>query len=477
MSPQRALRFPDAWPALVAALVAGLVAFVVLQLRPATSTCLIIAIGVVAVGPMLFRIAQGRFDPFEPVFVFALAWAGMFVVRPIAMLANNEFSYIWAKGIEMRPYFDKMLLLALLAGIGWVVGYALPAGKRLALKAPAPPEGARVSTVIVIACALAFFSIGLFGIFVAQGGSHALEIIFGGRSEAQNALLGRANKYLILGPVMLVGATVILFAIGLNRGRPGVVGLSFGFLALTWLVWNTTGSRVVLFPMFAAMLIIFYMHHDRRPGALTLLALLSIAVFASAVIGFHRTAKNREEQSYPGAALEVALHPDKIAYPLVKGADDSMAPGMVAAISVVPREKPYDYGWGVLRDGLVRPIPRSQWPSKPLAPRQDLIKTMNPQDFQNKNANPEMSSLLIPYLSWGMFGALWLVAYGIAARAVWEWFKLHKRNVAAQMIYALTLPLFLSVLRDSPVDAGALAIFIIVPIWLTFWLGRLRLRG
>ena len=477
MSPQRALRLPDAWPALAAATLAGALAFVVLELKPTTSACLIAAIGLVAVGPMLFRIAQGRFDPFEPVFVFALAWAGMFVVRPIAMLANNEFSYIWAKGIAMRPYFDKMLLFALLGGLGWVVGYALPAGKRLARKAPAPPEGARVSTVVVIACALALLSIALFGIFVAQGGSHALQIIFGGRSEAQNALLGRANKYLILGPVMLVGATVITYAIGLSKGRPGIVALSFGFLALTWLVWNTTGSRVVLFPMFAALLIIYYMHRDRRPGALTLIALLSVALFASAVIGFHRTAKNRETQSYVGAAAEVATHPDKIAYPLVKGADDAMAPGMVATISVVPRDKPYDYGWGVLRDALVRPIPRSMWAGKPLAPRQDTIKVMNPQDFWNKNANPEMSSLLIPYLSWGMFGALWLVVYGIAARTVWEWFKLHRRNVAAQMIYALTLPLFLSVLRDSPVDAGALAIFLVVPIWLTFWLGRVRLRG
>jgi hypothetical protein len=208
-----------------------------------------------------------------------------------------------------------------------------------------------------------------------------------------------------------------------------------------------------------------------------LIALLAFAVFVSAVIGFHRTAKNREEQSYFGAAAEVLTHPDKITYPLTKGADDAMAPGMVATISIVPREKGYDYGWGVLRDGLVRPIPRSLWPGKPLSPRQETISVMNPQDFWNKNANPEMSSLLIPYLSWGMFGALWLVVYGIAARAVWEWFKLHRHNVAAQMIYALTLPLFLSVLRDSPVDAGALAIFLVVPIWLTFSLGRLRLRG
>ena len=40
------------------------------------------------------RIAQRRFDPFEPTVLFALAWGVMFVVRPLAMIAQSNYSYV-----------------------------------------------------------------------------------------------------------------------------------------------------------------------------------------------------------------------------------------------------------------------------------------------------------------------------------------------------------------------------------------------
>jgi hypothetical protein len=47
---------------------------------------LIIAIGVTLVAPLVSRSLQGRFDPFEPLVPFVLAYGVMFVARPISIL-------------------------------------------------------------------------------------------------------------------------------------------------------------------------------------------------------------------------------------------------------------------------------------------------------------------------------------------------------------------------------------------------------
>jgi len=57
------------------------------------SSILITGLGALLLAPIVWRIADRRFDPFEPVVLFCVAWGVMFVVRPTAMLIDGNLTY------------------------------------------------------------------------------------------------------------------------------------------------------------------------------------------------------------------------------------------------------------------------------------------------------------------------------------------------------------------------------------------------
>ena len=58
------------------------------------SSMLVVALGIVLALPLVARAVQRRFDPFEPIVVFALAYGVMFVARPASMLVHGDLSVL-----------------------------------------------------------------------------------------------------------------------------------------------------------------------------------------------------------------------------------------------------------------------------------------------------------------------------------------------------------------------------------------------
>ena len=437
------------------------------------SILLIGAIATALLAPILWKAASGGFDVFEPLNAFALAWAIMFVIRPIAMISNNDFSFYFAPAIDLRQSFDHMLLLALIGAIAFAVGYQLPVGRLVARKVPPPPRGWDDGTVIAICMAATAFGLALFGLFVIQaGGLSELNVITGGRSLAQYELLKGSNKYFLLGPVLLVGTTLVTWAIALDRRDPLLKFLALVQVVVVFIVWNSFGSRIVLFPLFAGMIICWYLQRGRRPRLLTLVVAGLVTLFLSAVILTERNSDIRKTEGKVQVAKDLLARPHQIFDPLTVGSDNSMAPGLAAAMALTPAQLPHTYGFSLLEDTVVRPIPRQIWPSKPHSPREQLISKLDPAAFENGTANPEFSNLLVFYLDFGIFGALALIVYGVIARAVYEWFLLNRELLAARLLFALSLPVMFQVARDSPVDAFAVSVIMAVPIWAAFWVSR-----
>ena len=81
------------------------------------STVVILSIGVAiaVVLPIAWRVRQRRFDPFEPIVVFALAWGVMFVVRPIAIVVRDDTIFY---GVDIGSTLDKAVLLGLVGAVG-----------------------------------------------------------------------------------------------------------------------------------------------------------------------------------------------------------------------------------------------------------------------------------------------------------------------------------------------------------------------
>ena len=98
---------------------------------------LITGVGLVVLLPLVWRLRRRRFDPFEPVVIFALAWGVMFVVRPAAILIQHNTDFY---GVDIAPKLALAIFLGLLGAAAFLVGYELPLGRRFAAWLPAPPD-------------------------------------------------------------------------------------------------------------------------------------------------------------------------------------------------------------------------------------------------------------------------------------------------------------------------------------------------
>ena len=79
-----------------------------------------ITVAIAVVLPIAWRVRQRRFDPFEPIVVFALAWGVMFVVRPIAIVVRDDTNFY---GVDISRTLDEAVLLGLLGAVGFVAGH------------------------------------------------------------------------------------------------------------------------------------------------------------------------------------------------------------------------------------------------------------------------------------------------------------------------------------------------------------------
>jgi len=461
-----------------AAVIAVAGGFALVELSANFSLVLIAAIAFTLFAPLVWRASTGRFDLFEPIVAFAIAFAIMFVVRPIAMVANGEYFFHWVPGINLEPSFERMLLLVLIGSIAFVVGYHLPLGRRLADRAPRPPANWNANTVVLLCLAASAFGLFLFGLFIMQaGGASALELILRGRSLGTERVVREGSSYFILGALVLVGATLAVFSVGLHQRRRGLIVLAIVLAVGVLVVWSSFGSRIAMGPLIAALGILFYLNRDRRPGILIVVAFAVVALFASTIVATERTADVRGQKSKLQIAGEILQDPSLMIEPVLTGADNSNAPGLTAAVAIIPQELPYTYGVSSVGDFLIRPVPRNLWPEKPRSPREKVIAEMTPEGFQSNTANPTFSNLIVFYRDFGLFGGLALILYGVLFRALYEWFRQNKNSVPAQVLFALVIPMIVVACRDDPVDAFALTIVNLVPIWLVFRFGGSTARS
>ena len=275
------------------------------QQDPGTSALLVLAIGIVVILPIGVRLVQGRFDPFEPTVIFALAYATMFVLRPATMIANNEYSLAQVSSVDLYPAFNRMLILALLGAVSFVAGYGLPVGKRLAELAPRPPSEFDRTTATVVALVAAGIGLLSFLLFVVRGGGvSALPLVLGGRSQELIALTSESPKYLDYGSLMLVGPAVLLFSLYRQRRTGAMLALTVIVFAAAVIVRGSSGSRVALLPLLGGMLVFWFVSRRARPRVFTGILVAGLALIISAGIFYGRSAQYQGPGSAPTAGAD-----------------------------------------------------------------------------------------------------------------------------------------------------------------------------
>jgi hypothetical protein len=364
----------------VAVVVAVGAGFAIARVNPSRDAVVLGALGLTLLIPIAVRVAQRRFDPFEPTVVFAVAFGAMFVVRPVAMLAQDNFAYARpTQTIVVSQSFSEMTLLAAAGAIAFVGAYALPTGRRIAAGLRVPSATYDSGRAITGAVAVGLAGIMLTALFLISAGE-TIDVILSGRSARLTEAQRSSSSYLSHGPYLLVPSALILFA--LFRAHARRAALVFGALVAVVLLFLTVpiGSRMVLLPFLGGGLIYYYVSRNKRPNAAILCAVAVGALFASTLLLGTRAA-GAENPNMVTVATSLLDHPEQVLRPLTNDADVEMAPAFAAALRIVPEEIRFMHGAATVGDLVTRPIPRQLWTAKPLSPREQLISRLWPSEY------------------------------------------------------------------------------------------------
>jgi hypothetical protein len=430
-----------------------------------TNAILIAAIGVVLLLPLGWRLAFSRLDPFEPIVVFALAWGVMFVVRPTAILIRDDTVFF---GVDISGTLGRALLLALLGAVAFVVGYESSLGVRVAgrvraLQAPHDPALAVAGAVLVSVLGL----LALAAFLVSAGGADAFRTFFGGRSEALNELLGESTTYLWWASLLVVPAALVAFAVALVERRPAfwATALLLFVLALVRLV--PVGNRVFLLVLLGAMILLVYLRRRARPRLVSIVVAAVLALFVSSALLSFRNAESR--RNLDAVAESLVSTPSRVLSPLVKGPDAEMAPALAGALQAVPDRLSHRYGGATIGDLVRRPIPRQLWKSKPDTPGHQVVAAVWPDARKYGRFDPALTPLLYFYWDFGLPGVFaGLALYGLVARSLYEYLRLHAHALGVQLLFAMGLWYLVAAVRQDPVSVfmeGAVAFLPLVVLF------------
>jgi hypothetical protein len=433
---------------------------------PAAQVTLVVLIAAILLVPILRNVSRGSFDPFEPIVIFAVAYGVMFVARPLAMIVRGDFSYSAPLSvIDVEPHFTKMLTVALIGALSFVVGYSISIRRRLPERLPTErgsfdAKMASVTAGIVAAvAALSFF------VFVLHSGSTTtLHLLLRGRTPEFTDAINRLSLYPWTATLMLIPAAMTFLAIAWQERKTRFLTAFFLLAGLIALRTVPVGDRMALLTFLGGIFVLSYLRRAIRPGFIALLGLACTALVLSAFLSDLRGRSTRNEtvaKTFTG----IASHPSRIVHPLFSGPDSEMAPVFAAALQVIPSRLSYGYGSVIFGDLVRRPVPRTLWSDKPEPPRERLVSTLWPEESVRSSVAPEFSLLLYLYWDFGSIGVvIGLCGFGFGARFLYDYLLGRPGDLSAQLVYSVALWFVVIGLRSGPVDTFVTATVLIGPL-------------
>jgi hypothetical protein len=413
-------------------------------------------VGVVLALPLTLRFLQRRFDPFEPIVIFVLAWGAMFVVRPLAIVIRDDRNFY---GVDILPTLDLAVFLALLGAVAFVTGYELSWGRRLAQRVPGPPKPADLSAALAGTAVVALLGVVALGaVLLGSGAAHGIDVFLGGRSAELNELIDGSSLYLWWASLLVIPAALASYAVALATRRPLAIAATVCLVGLGLLRTLPTGNRTFLLIFLGGVVAYTYLHRGVRPRLPTLLGGLALALLVSYVVLNFRYEETRGDSGrLPSPAALFA--------PVTKGPDAEMAPALAGALRVVPSELPYRFGGATLGDLVRRPIPRELWESKPEPPGQQVVARVWPVAKEEGNFDPAFTPLLFLYWDFGIAGVLaGMALYGLLARTLFEFFRAHAEAALAQLLLAAGAMYLVFAVRTDPVLVFVHGVVLFLPL-------------
>ncbi len=422
---------------------------------------------------MWLRLIQGKLDLFEPLVLANVALGVMFIGRPLADLATGRTTHL---GYGITATFDQALVVALVGILAFQLGYHSLFVRLFARYLPTPaifrPQRATLAAWLFL-----LLGATLFGLFLAKGGGLGLLLyLIKGRASGDNMIFLNSTGYLYNGIAMWMASALIFFALAVVYKRHAYYVLFLAIALPLVIYYGARGSRSMLLPLVLAVPTFWYLYRRRRPSTRTLLI---VAIAGIALIGWQREIRTAGVGSRgdAGAVLIKAFSsPLKQFGEILNGADNEMFDSITNELLVVPDEIGYRPG-GIFTEVFVRMVPRPLWPDKPLGLNDTVVHALWPKHYALSRASAAFSVLGPFYFDSGYIGvALGMFMIGIVLSGIWRWFRYYSENLNALLIYSMSLPFVVILMRGTIPGTLARMLFVVIPLVLAMWFGRLRFR-
>ncbi len=418
----------------------------------------------VALLPLWVRLAQRRFDPFEPIFIVAIACLVLYGIRPGAELIWNIKSFA---NQYARDGFDGACVIAIVGMLSIYLGYALVVGNRIAERTPAVPRqwdttrSVRFGVWVLVVCAI------LTAAFAATIGFSNFIHFYLGRSTSSGQTFLQVSGYVGLGPYLTIPATIIfLFAFARLRTFKTFVlfVISLGGAAF---ISFPQGNRTYVLALVMPLLMFPYLRRRRRPSTAALVVALIGAVLALNVLFVTRSV-SAQRPSFGKELASTITHVPAELKKFATGVD-------LAEFSVLELEReayssPYNplgfHPGQTLLSLSAYWIPRKILHNKPPAAAQFVIDRLFPYTIQTRASfNPAVFGDFYADDGWVTI-VLYGIIVGIVIRFMWEYFKRYEDSEGVQILFAATLPVLVIMVRNSVVDSFARSLFLSGPLLL-----------
>lgn len=432
-----------------------------------THVSLLAALAAVIVSPVAVRIAQRRFDLFEPIVPLSAGLLVLFVARPAAQLAYGDLYY---QGRSIELHFDETLLLVLIGVIALYAGYAVDAGRSLARRIRTTKVTWDHDRAVRIGFVLVALGLALFAVFLSgSGGVDALRRLLAGRSSGDGALYAGHSAYLYYGPFLAIPAALIFLDAAAVRRRSGLYVAALLAAGVVAVITAPRGDRIWLLSSLGSVALVPYLRTGRRPRPWSVAGVIAVAFFIGvAFLGQIRTPEQRTAS--PTAVLERTVkEPGEVTREFMLGPDTEMFPVLALLVAEVPDKKPYSHGITV-GSLVAHPVPRRIWPAKPHSADREINEVLFPARAARSRAGAAPSMFGGFYYDWGLAAVL-LGAFvvGVLWRWLFEVFRRLSHEPGVRLLYAAALPLTIVLLRGNPTDTAARAAYVVGPVVAVMW--------
>ncbi|MEA2511548.1 MAG: hypothetical protein QOJ59_1035 [Thermomicrobiales bacterium] len=461
------------WVAALILVGAGATGLILAEFVVSVRWLIVVASAIVSLYPFVVGAMLRRFDFFEPIYIFAISYLVLFVIRPVFDLTHDG-GLPMLLGYSLEATYTEALAVGLIGACSIYAGYYLGLGTRIGRAAPVPSGEWYYGTLnITILCMIAV-SAAIFLYFVSSiGGVGGLLLMIRGRSVGRDEILTSTSGYLYSAPYWLISVGILMVAISPKWTSPRAV-LGFSLVLASQVMSVGNGDRSGFIPIACSLGLIAYLRQGSRPRIATI-TLVSVTVFFLGITLPREFRNVDDRRSSSETAFASVAHPGKAVREFFEGLDTAMVGGLAEEILIVPSRLDYQLGRTYL-DDLSRPVPRALWPSKPRSGDEQLMQVLWP-DFYRMHIRFYFSMFGEPYLNLGVVGVTFFgIVFGVLWKALYVWFAKDPRNTTVIALYALNWPFVFVYMRGGVGVDYQRQVIVVLPAVMALVIAQVRRR-